>query len=33
MAIYFPKKKHLKPVPVQYLLLTAAWMDFKIGFR
>lgn len=33
MAIYFLKKKHAKPMPVQYLLLTAAWMDFKFGFQ
>lgn len=33
MAIYFPKKKYLKPVPVRYLLLTAAWTDFKFGFQ
>lgn len=33
MAIYFLKKKHAKSMPVQYLLLTTAWMDFRFGFQ
>lgn len=33
MAVYFPKKKHREPVPVQYLLLMATLTDFNFGFQ